>query len=68
MAIFSINYSRRIDRQRMNTLNPFRIYVNLYNSYAGNPYLRPTISNNLEFNYLLNEMISFTIFALQTKK
>lgn len=46
--IFNLSYSRRIDRPSFWELNPFRFYLNP-NSYAeGNPYLLPSIDNNVK--------------------
>ena len=48
---FSLNYSRRIDRPNYESVNPFRIYDNPYSYSEGNPFLSPSFTNNIEFNY-----------------
>jgi outer membrane receptor protein involved in Fe transport len=63
---FSVNYSRRINRPSLNSLNPFVYYTNIYTSYAGNPLLLPSYSNNVELNYLYKGMLSFTVFTQHT--
>lgn len=48
---FSFNYSRRIRRPNYEQLNPFRIYANPFNYNEGNPFLLPSFSDLVEFNY-----------------
>ena len=48
---FSFNYGKRLDRPNFEDLNPFRIYNNKYQYSEGNPFLQPSYSHNLEFNY-----------------
>lgn len=50
---FSVDYSRRIDRPRYQSLNPFRYFLNENDFNAGNPNLRAAISNNYNFTYSL---------------
>lgn len=63
---FSVNYSRRINRPSLNSLNPFAYYTNIYTSSTGNPLLLPSYSNNVELNYLYKGMFSFTVFTQHT--
>lgn len=49
--LFSLNYGKRLDRPGFEYLNPFRIYNNKYQYLEGNPFLQPSYSHNLEFNY-----------------
>ncbi|WP_394666880.1 TonB-dependent receptor domain-containing protein [uncultured Chryseobacterium sp.] len=51
--IFSINYSRRLNRPNFEDLNPFRIYNNKYQYSEGNPFLQPSYSHNMELSYTL---------------
>lgn len=62
----SINYSRRINRPSLNSLNPFVYYTNIYTSIAGNPSLLSSFSNNFELNYLYKGLFSFTAFTQHT--
>lgn len=63
---FSVNYSRRVNRPSLNSLNPFVYYTNIYTSIAGNPSLLPSFSNNFELNYLYKGLFSFTVFTQHT--
>ena len=64
--VFSLNYSRRINRPSLNSLNPFAYYTNIYTYSTGNPLLLPSYSNNVELNYLYKGMFSFTVFTQHT--
>jgi len=61
--VFSLNYSRRINRPGLSSLNPFAYYTNIYTYFIGNPLLSPSYSNNFELNYLYKSMLSFTVFT-----
>ncbi|MCR8559234.1 TonB-dependent receptor family protein [Mucilaginibacter sp. BJC16-A38] len=63
---FSLNYSRRINRPGLASLNPFAYYTNIYTYSTGNPLLLPSYSNNFELNYLYKSMFSFTVFTQHT--
>jgi outer membrane receptor protein involved in Fe transport len=58
----SVNYAKRINRPRLNQLNPFIYYTNIYTSFTGNPSLLPSYSDNFELNYLYKGMLSLTVF------
>ncbi|WP_158829287.1 outer membrane beta-barrel family protein [Mucilaginibacter lacusdianchii] len=64
--VFSLNYSRRINRPGLNFLNPFAFYSNIYSYSVGNPLLLPSYSNNIELSYLYKGMFSFTVFTQHT--
>jgi iron complex outermembrane receptor protein len=60
---FSLNYGKRINRPRFDLLNPFRIYINS-NSYSeGNPFLRPSFSDNFEFSHSYKEVLRTSVFV-----
>ena len=60
---FSLNYGKRINRPRFDLLNPFRIYINS-NSYSeGNPFLRPSFSDNFEFSHSYKEILRTSVFV-----
>ncbi|WP_296685841.1 outer membrane beta-barrel family protein [Flavobacterium sp.] len=61
-AVFSLNYSRRIERPSYNLLNPFRIYSTSTNYTVGNPYLSPYFSNNLEFSFTKGNLYNSVYF------
>lgn len=63
---FSINYSRRIDRPRFQSLNPFRTFVNENNFNQGNPNIQPAINNNITFNYTYKNKLSFDLYYDRT--
>jgi len=59
---FSLNYGKRINRPRFDLLNPFRIYINS-NSYSeGNPFLKPSFSDNFEFAHSYKEILRTSVF------
>lgn len=47
-----ISYSRRIQRPRQWSLNPFKRVSDPQNIYQGNPKLKPAFTNSLELNYI----------------
>lgn len=49
---FSLNYSRRIRRPDFDYLNPFIVRSSPYYYSEGNPFLKPTIIDNLEFSFI----------------
>ncbi|MCW3465144.1 TonB-dependent receptor [Chitinophaga nivalis] len=52
---FSLNYSRRIRRPDFDYLNPFVVRSNPYFYSEGNPFLKPSYIDNLEFSYVKNQ-------------
>jgi len=65
--VFSISYSRRINRPSMSNLNPFRWYENPYSYSSGNPLLKPSYINNFELGYTHNSKFSTSIYYLKLK-
>lgn len=65
--VFSLSYSRRINRPSMSNLNPFRWYENPYSYSSGNPLLTPSYINNLELGYTYNSKFSASIYYLKLK-
>lgn len=59
---FSIDYSRRIQRPRYESLNPYRYYLNQYNFTTGNPDLKEAISNNFNLNYTFQGMYFLDLY------
>lgn len=51
-ASVQLNYSRRINRPRFRSLNPFIDFGDPLNPRGGNPFLLPEYTNSYEFNYL----------------
>ena len=59
---FTLDYSRRIQRPRYESLNPFRYFLNETNYNAGNPNLIASISNNFNLNYTLKNLYFFDLY------
>ena len=53
---WSFAYNKRINRPSYNDLNPFKFYDSPSSFTTGNPYLQPSISNNLELGYTHNNL------------
>lgn len=62
---FSINYSRRIRRPDFDYLNPFVIKTSPYYYSEGNPFLKPSFINNLEFSYIRKQNWVSNIYLSQ---
>lgn len=59
---FNLNYGKRINRPRFDLLNPFRIYINS-NSYSeGNPFLKPSFSDNFEISHSYKEALRTSVY------
>lgn len=58
----TFDYSRRIQRPRYESLNPFRYFLNENNFNSGNPNLRAAISNNFNLNYTLKSAYFFDLY------
>lgn len=65
--VFSLSYSRRINRPSMSNLNPFRWYENPQSYSTGNPLLTPSYINNYELGYTYNNKFSTSIYYLRLK-
>ena len=63
--VFSLSYSRRINRPSMSNLNPFRWYENPYSYSTGNPLLKPSYINNYELGYTYNNKFSTSLYYLR---
>lgn len=63
--VFSLSYSRRINRPSMSNLNPFRWYENPYSYSSGNPLLKPAYINNYELGYTYNNKFSSSLYYLR---
>jgi hypothetical protein len=60
------NIGRRIDRPAYQDLNPFMFFIDNYTYQAGNPYLKPQYSNNVEFSHTYNGFLTTTLNYSQT--
>lgn len=52
--LLGINYGRRINRPNYSDMNPFIYPLDRYTLYAGNPFIQPTFSNEIELSYFYN--------------
>ncbi|WP_190810356.1 outer membrane beta-barrel protein [Flagellimonas sp. S3867] len=59
---FAFDYGRNVDRPKYNDLNPFRVFFNENDFEEGNPGLRPSFSNNFNFNYTFNSELFFDVY------
>lgn len=58
----TFDYSRRIQRPRYESLNPFKYFLNENNYSEGNPNLRAAISNNFNLNYTFKNEYFFDLY------
>ena len=58
---FNLSYSKRINRPRFKNLMPFEYYVDPYTKLLGNPNLLPTISHQIELQYILHQKYIFSV-------
>ncbi|WP_372483251.1 outer membrane beta-barrel protein [Elizabethkingia anophelis] len=58
---FSLSYNKRITRPSFRNLMPFIYYVDPYTKLIGNSELKPSISHQLEFQYILKGKYIFSV-------
>ncbi len=58
---FTLMAGRRIDRPPFQKLNPFTIILNKYTYQAGNPFIRPQYTWNLEASHQYKDLLTTTI-------
>jgi outer membrane receptor protein involved in Fe transport len=64
---WGFNVGRRIDRPAYQDLNPFLFFLDNYTYEAGNPYLRPQYSNNVEVSHTFKGFLTTTVNYSHTK-
>ncbi|MBS1601009.1 MAG: TonB-dependent receptor [Bacteroidetes bacterium] len=64
---FAINYGRRIDRPSYEDLNPFLFFLDQYTYQAGNPYMQPQYSDNVELSHTYKSFLTTTLNYGNTK-
>lgn len=64
---FDLTYGKRINRPGFKLLNPFRAYVNAYDYWEGNPFLRPSVTNNLNISHTFHQTF-ITAFSYSNTK
>jgi iron complex outermembrane recepter protein len=55
------SYGRRIERPDYQSMNPFTYPMDRFTLYGGNPFLRPTYSNNFELSHTYKNNITTTL-------
>jgi hypothetical protein len=58
---FNLNFGRRIDRPDYGDLNPFLFFLDEYTYQAGNPYLQPQYSTNIELSHTYHNILTTTL-------
>jgi hypothetical protein len=58
---FAVSFGRRIDRPGYASLNPFMFFIDKYTYEAGNPYLKPQYSNNIELTHIFKGKLTTTL-------
>jgi len=66
-ADYSFKYSKRVNRPKLEQLNPFQWFINPLQYVEGNPLLTPSFSDNFEFTYANNANFSATLYHSITK-
>jgi len=61
-----LNYGRRIDRPYYQDLNPFISPLDKFTLYVGNPFLKPSFTNNIELSHTYKNKITTTISYSKT--
>jgi iron complex outermembrane recepter protein len=64
---FGLSVGRRIDRPAYQDLNPFLFFLDNYTYQAGNPFLKPQYSNNLELSHTFKGFLTTTVNYSKTK-
>ena len=58
---FNLNFGRRIDRPDYGDLNPFLFFLDQYTYQAGNPYLQPQYTTNIELSHTYHNELTTTL-------
>ncbi len=64
---FGINVGRRIDRPAYQDLNPFLYFLDNYTYEAGNPFIKPQYTLNMELSHTYKGFLTTTINYSRTK-
>ena len=65
--VFSIDYGRRIDRPYYQDLNPFLSPLDKFTYYTGNPFLRPSFTDNIELSHTYRNRYTTTLSYSRTR-
>lgn len=58
---FSASFGRRIDRPSYEDLNPFLFFLDKYTYQAGNPFIKPQFTNNVEVSHTFKGKLTTTL-------
>jgi outer membrane receptor protein involved in Fe transport len=58
---FSFAYSRRVDRPNYQSLNPFIYFLDQYTFQQGNPFLKPSVSDNIEVSHTFSQFLTTSL-------
>jgi hypothetical protein len=58
------SYGRRITRPSYEDIAPFVVFIDPYSYFSGNPKLKPTLTNNLQLNYLYKDFLLSVKYSL----
>ena len=64
---FGLSVGRRIDRPAYQDLNPFLFFLDNYTYQAGNPYLKPQYTNNIELSHTFKGFLNTTVNYSRTR-
>lgn len=64
-SVFSLNYSRRIERPSFFDLNPNLYFQNPFQAYSGNPYLQPAYIDNIELSNIYKDLVTKIYFSYE---
>ncbi len=64
---FAVSLGRRIQRPDYQDLNPFLFFLDEYTYQAGNPFLQPQFTNNVELTHTYNGFLTTTLNYGHTK-
>jgi len=66
---FGLSFGRRIDRPGYQSLNPFLFFIDKFTYEAGNPYLKPQYTNNVELTHIFKGWLTTTLnYSLTTNE
>ena len=63
----ALSYGRRISRPAYQDLNPFLFFLDNYTYEAGNPFIKPQFSNNIELTHTFKSYLTTTLNYSYTK-
>ncbi len=64
---FGLSIGRRIDRPAYQDLNPFLFFLDNYTYQAGNPFLKPQYTNNIELSHTFKGFLTTTVNYSKTE-